>query len=271
MFLFFNDMEEDFGFMIDGYKNGIITDERLNDALRRILGLKAHLKLHEKKKNHIFAGPKEELSNVGCEKHLKMGREAIKKSITLVKDTQKNLPISPDTHKRVYAYVIGNNPISRDNKPDKVRAIVQEELERIGYQVDMHQNYYDKVDDGIFTFEKKMSSMYIGKIEEFKKKYDAVFVFFNISGYAQTNTVRISWSMPHSLEIPWYVKELPTVFVSLNFTNHLIDIPMAKTFINAYVPNRETIRQTIEKIAGRDEFYGICNENVFCGRQDTRW
>ena len=33
MFLFFNDMDEDFGYMMDGYKNGVITEERLQEAL----------------------------------------------------------------------------------------------------------------------------------------------------------------------------------------------------------------------------------------------
>ena len=46
--------------------------------------------------------------------------------------------------------------------------------------------------------------------------------------------MRIKWSAGHSNEIPWYVAELPTVFVSLNYTTHLIDVPMLKTFINAY-------------------------------------
>ena len=48
MYLFFNDMEEDFGYMMDGYKNGIITEERMQDALRRILGVKASIGLHKK-------------------------------------------------------------------------------------------------------------------------------------------------------------------------------------------------------------------------------
>ena len=43
MYLFFNDREEDFGYMMEGYKNGTITEERLNDALHRILGVKAAL------------------------------------------------------------------------------------------------------------------------------------------------------------------------------------------------------------------------------------
>ena len=39
MFLFFRNPEEDFGYMLDGYKSGVISEGRLQDALRRILGL----------------------------------------------------------------------------------------------------------------------------------------------------------------------------------------------------------------------------------------
>ena len=53
MFLFFNEMDEDFASMMAGYENGIITEERLNDALHRILALKAHMGLHKKAKNEI--------------------------------------------------------------------------------------------------------------------------------------------------------------------------------------------------------------------------
>ena len=82
--------------------------------------------------------------------------------------------------------------------------------------------------------------------------------------------MRIKWSVGHSVEIPWYVREVPTIFVSLNYTNHLLDVPMAKTFINAYAPTRTVIARTLEKVAGRSEFKGRYNENVFCGRWDTR-
>lgn len=36
--------------MMEGYYKGIISEERLRDALRRILGLKAKLGLHKKKR-----------------------------------------------------------------------------------------------------------------------------------------------------------------------------------------------------------------------------
>ena len=58
--------------------------------------------------------------------------------------------------------------------------------------------------------------------------------------------------------------------MSLNFTNHLIDIPQAKTFINAYGSKRENIHAVVERITGKAPFTGIAEENVFCGRWETR-
>lgn len=270
MFLFFNDIEEDFGYMMQGYKDGIITEQRLNDAVTRILGLKASLKLHEKQKTGTLVPKKEGLSVIGCEEHLKMALKAADNSITLVKDTQHALPITPATHKRVCAFLISSPPISRNNKQDPARKIIKAELEKMGYDVHLHESYYDLVLEHGISKDVLFKSVLIGKVEEFKKKYDAVFVFVNMKGYAQANNVRLEWSVKHSVEIPWYIREVPTVFISLNYTNHLLDIPMAKTYINAYAPTEECIRLTLEKIAGQSEFKGHYEENVFCNRWDTR-
>ncbi len=270
MFLFFNDIEEDFGYMLQGYREGIITEERLNDAVTRILGLKASMGLPEKQKQGRLLPPKEELARVGCEEHLRMAKEAAKKSITLVKDTQHNLPVSPKTHRRAYVYVISSPPISRHNKPDPVKEIIRQEMEDFGYETVMHDSYYDISLKGAVSLEEELKTVTIGKVEAFKAKYDSVFVFINMKGYAQENNVRLSWSIGHSVEIPWYVKEVPTVFVSLNNTNHQQDQPMAKTYINPNAPTREIIRQTLRKAAGQEPFEGHYDENVFCGRWDTR-
>ena len=109
-----------------------------------------------------------------------------------------------------------------------------------------------------------------GRREDFRAKYDVVFVFVNIKGYAQRNVERLSWSSGHSMEMTWYNEEVPTVGVSLNYTNHLADLANIHTFINAYSPCRENIRAAAEKIAGRSPFRGKAEETVFCGRWDTR-
>ncbi|HCD5582258.1 TPA: beta-hexosaminidase, partial [Enterococcus faecium] len=65
LFLFFNDPDEDFNYMMEGYRKGIITDDRLLDALKRILGLKAKLGLHKKAKEQILLPKQEALEKIG--------------------------------------------------------------------------------------------------------------------------------------------------------------------------------------------------------------
>lgn len=77
--------------------------------------------------------------------------------------------------------------------------------------------------------------------------------------------MRIRWSTPMAAEIPWYVTEVPTVFVSLFQPNHLVDVPMVKTLVHAHAPSREAIHAAVEKITGASAFTGTFNENVWCG------
>lgn len=264
MFLFFNDPAEDFKFMMDGYKNGVITEQRLDDALHRILGLKAKLNLH-----HYVFPDKEGLSIVGGEKAHKAAEVIADAAITLVKDTQQVLPIDPTKKKRAYLYYIETAPVSYLNGTDKSKKIVIEELERVGFEVEDNKDYYEMECEEMNPLN-ALKIIEFPAVEEFKKKYDVVFLFVNMQGYAKENNVRLVWSAAHSSEIPWYVYEVPTVGVSLNYTTHLYDLPMLKTFINAYAPTREYIRACIEKIVGKSEFKGKANELVWCDRWDTR-
>ena len=100
MFLFFHDPEEDFQYMLDGYRKGIITDERLNEALERILGMKAKLGLHKKRMPDVM----DEGQVLGCEEHYRISRQIADQAVTLVKDTQKILPIDPLKKKRARLY-----------------------------------------------------------------------------------------------------------------------------------------------------------------------
>jgi beta-N-acetylhexosaminidase len=269
MFLFFNDPDEDFAYMLEGCRSGVITEERLQDALLRILGFKASLQLHKQQADHTLIPNEAGLAVVGCEQHQAMAKAAAEKSITLVKDTQHNLPITPHTHPRIRLYMLRAAPGALREGPDPVKVVVVEELQRAGFQVEVHPSFYDL--EMIESTPKNMFKMMTrGKVEDFRKAYDAVLIFANIRGYAQENCVRIKWSAGHSNEVPWWVMEVPTVFVSLNYTNHLYDVPMIKTYINAYAETRTIIRETIRRITGEAEFEGKYNETVFCGKWDTR-
>lgn len=270
MFLFFNDMEEDFRYMMEGYKTGLITEERLNEAVTRILALKAKLKLHKRQQAGTLMPEKAGLHVVGCAEHEKMAEEAARKSITLVKDTLGQLPVSPKTHKRAYVIVVSNPPISRGNVEDPVKEMIRGKMEAFGYDVTMHESYYDLALKNGTGKDTLLKSVLIGSAEEFKRKYDVVFTFINVSGYGQANNVRMELSVKHSTEYPWYIREVPSIFVSLNYTNHLIDIPMAKTFINAYAPTEPVVEHLLRKISGDEPFEGHYEEQVFCDRWDAR-
>ena len=61
IFLFSRDIEEDFNYMKQGVEDGILTMERVDEALMRVLGLKAKMHLPEKKANGTLVPPPEAL------------------------------------------------------------------------------------------------------------------------------------------------------------------------------------------------------------------
>ncbi|MDO5863162.1 MULTISPECIES: gluconokinase, GntK/IdnK-type [Paenarthrobacter] len=268
MFLFFRNPEEDFQFMLDGYKSGVITEERLQDALRRILGIKASLGLHTASRESLVPSA-DVLSVIGSEAHKAVAAEIADKTVTLVKDTANNLPIRPETHKRIRLYGISGGADFTRADPLAYLDTVKEELEAAGFSVDVFKTAEQRSAAG----ETGMNFMRVLSEEaaaDYAERYDAAFVFANVKGFAQEAAIRIKWSSPMAAEIPWYATEVPTVFVSLNQPNHLIDVPMVKTAIHAHAGTREAIRATIHKIRGNSEFQGTFNDNVFCDSFDTR-
>jgi beta-N-acetylhexosaminidase len=268
MFLFFRNPEEDFQYMLDGYRSGIITEQRLQDALERILALKASLGLHRTAREDIVPGP-EALSVVGSKQHHAVATAIADKTVTLIKDTQHNLPITPETHPRIRLYgVSGGSDFTRTD-PLGYLDMVRDVLEAQGFKVQVFITAAQRQAEGE-TGVDFMSVISDEARGDYADKYDAAFIFANVKGFAQEAAIRIKWSTPMAAEIPWYATEVPTVFVSLTQPNHLIDVPMVKTAINAHADTPEAIHATIQKIMGRSKFQGTFNDNVFCDSFDTR-
>lgn len=265
MFLFVGDADEDIGFMYDGVMNGTITEERLSDAVHRVLGLKAKLNLF--KPENVFKS-EEGLAVIGCEEHKALCAKAADACTTLVKDTQKLLPLPEAKGKRARLVYIFSKPESVHWKHDPIQDMVKEEIERMGYEVDVAPNFYEL--DRENPAMAKPIMMSIGKHETFRETYDVVFLVVYMKGYAQENNVRLAFSCGHSNEMPWFIHEVPTVGISLNYTNHLIDLPQVKTYIHAYGPDRACVRAALEKAHGIGEFKGTASDTVFCGKWDTR-
>ncbi|ODT40503.1 MAG: glycosyl hydrolase [Microbacterium sp. SCN 70-200] len=263
MFLFFRNPDEDLEYLRRGIESGVVTQERLHEALTRILGLKASLGLHTTPRDQLVP-PVEALSVIGSDEHHAIAAEVSDRVVTLIKDTEGNLPLRPETHRRIRLYGITGHSDFTGTDPSGYLDVAREELERAGFEVHVFKNALQRQaegEEGVYFH----TVMLDEASAAYPEKYDAAIVFANVAGFAQEATVRIRWSTPMAAEIPWYVTEVPTVFVSLQQPNHLVDVPMVKTMIHAHSPSREAIHAAVDKITGASAFTGTFNDNVWCG------
>lgn len=86
--------------LLDEVEAGRVSEERIDDAVRRILTAKFRLGLFEQP----FASM-DNLDQVGSAEHRAIGREAVAKSQVLLKNSGDALPLSKDSH----IYVAGRN------------------------------------------------------------------------------------------------------------------------------------------------------------------
>jgi beta-N-acetylhexosaminidase len=266
MILFFRNHDEDFGFVRDAIESGEITQDRLDDALTRILGLKAKLGLHRRRDKDDLVPPVDELAVIGCAEHHEIAARIADRTIALLKDTAETLPLDPVRHRRLRLYCLESAPDFTGVTPEFKRVAI-EELTSAGFEVSVYKTVQELAAEGQRP---DMQTFISAETQGYPEKYDAALILANVSDFAQQGALRIKWSMPMGPEMPWYAAEVPTVFVSLNMPNHLIDVPMVKTAVNAHTPTRETVQALVAKLIGRSEFTGTHNDNVWCDSWDTR-
>ena len=279
MFLFFNEMDEDFASMKQGYLDGRITEERLDDALHRILALKARMGLHKKKKAELVPPRNQVHKIIGCEAHKDIQKEIADKAITLVKYKDKEvLPMTPERYKRIMiVYVKGLSAPGLGALFGAKKMSPAEELrDRLiakGFDAFIYESPVEAMMKQVQAGEKPDLNLYFaGKtpIKEFRENQDLIITLVDIAGGFQP-VARPAFGMTKGGgEIPWYVFELPVVVISTQYPYVLADIPQARTYINAYDSKPETLDALVEKLmAGEDAFTGRDPIGAFCGMFDT--
>ena len=279
MFLFFNEMEEDFASMKQGYLDGRITNERLDEALHRILALKAHMGLHKKDKTKLVP-PREQVHKIiGCDEHVAMQKEIADQSVTLVKYKDKDvLPVTPDRYKRIMiVYVKGLSAPGLAAITGGKKSTPAEELrDRLiakGFDAFVYESPIDQMIKKIEAGEKPDVNLYFaGKtpIKEFRENQDLIITLVDIAGGFQP-VARPAFGMTKGGgEIPWYVFELPVIVVGTQYPYVLADIPQARTYINTYDSKPVTLDALVEKLmTGEEAFKGKDPIGAFCGIFDT--
>ena len=258
MFLFTINLEEDYQYMKDGVREGIITKERLDEAVMRILGTKAALKLPEKKADgSLYPSIEEAKRIVGCEEHKQFELDCADLAITLVKNKQNLIPINAKDYKRVLLYPLSSGESAFGHGGEDIGKMMKEALEKEGFEVDIFQPAAGF--EGMSASQKEMA-----------EKYDLMIYAANLATKSNQTTVRIEWAMPMGANCPNFQAAVPTIFVSFANPYHLIDVPRIRTFINAYKCKDVTIGAVVDKLLGRSEFKGNSPVDAFCGMWDTK-
>ncbi|PTY07938.1 beta-phosphoglucomutase [Opitutaceae bacterium EW11] len=256
MFLFTVDLKEDLAFMREGLRDGLLSDARLDEAVLRILALKASLGLHRQQRDGTLVPPPEALSVLRCAEHERWARECADRAVTLVKDTQNLLPISPVRHRRVLIHVLGDKGGYLDNGGGNASRLI-ELLRAAGCVVEVF-------DPGAPANAALRSSAAM------RASHDLVIYFASLKTASNQTVVRLNWGLRLAFDAPRYVTEVPTLFISIDNPYHLQDVPQVKTFINGYTSNSYVVEAIVEKLFGRSRFTGISPIDPFCGYWDAK-
>ncbi len=257
MFLFSIDLQEDVRFMLEGVRTGLLSHQRLDEAVLRILALKASLKLKRQQAEGKLVPPPSALSILRCEEHLRWARVCADQSVTLIKDTQKLLPLSPERHRRILMFDIADKSGNMAGRGDSAR-VFRGLLEQAGFTVSL----FDHADPR--NSKLKSPTFY-------SEKFDVILYLIYLKTVSFRSVVRINWGAPFAFDAPRYLSEIPTLAVSLNSPYHLQDMPRMKTFVNGYTGSDDVVAATVDKLLGRTAFSGVSPIDPFCGYWDTRF
>lgn len=251
MFLFTINQREDVEFMLEGLENGLLSRKRLDEAVTRILALKASIHLDRKPAVPDFQA----LDCLRCDEHLKIAADVADRSITLVKNRENLLPLSPEKTRKIKLIQITNERLPESGWIPELE-LFKCLLEREGFEVSYFKD--GKYPDTDFS------------LSDYKKETDMILYFANMKVGSNQTTIRITWDDFLGESSPKYMQDIPALFLSFSNPYHLVDVPMVRTYINAYACNETTVRAMVEKLMGRSIFKGSSPVDPFAGLWDTR-
>ncbi len=230
MLVFSTDIYEDLRYVLDGVESGLLSEARLDEAVTRILALKA-----------CVCGKGRLTAPADA---LRWRDECAMRSVTLVKSKPGVLPLTPEKYPRIRLFSLGRDEGMTD--------AVEQALRAAGFSTER------------FDIEKEELHGTAG-LGGTLNLYLA-----NLEHASNQTAVRIFWAKKHALNAPRHVCEEESVFVSFANPYHLQDVPRVKTYINAYSCNDSTIRAVVDKLLGKSEFVGVSPVDAFCGLPDAR-
>ncbi len=251
VFLFSPNPEADLAFMIKGLREKRLSEQRLEDAVTRILALKAALGLHQKSVSQRIASLEEVQHLIKSKSHLDIAAKAAQKSITKVKDVQKLLPLSPAKHRRIV--VVGRGaPGMFPGAPRQEMSVFMDELKQRGFE----------------------ARAFDPKNPPTRENADLLLYVMAVESSLGLSHIHIDWLTEHQgldTGMARYWHALPTMMVAFGHPYFLRDAPRMPTLVNAYSTIEAAQRAAARSITGDAKFEGTSPVDAFAGAPDSRY
>ncbi len=237
MLVFQVDFYEDYEYLLQGVKNGIVSEGRLNDAVKRILALKA-------------VTMRETALTVCDPENAGRSRACVGRGITLVKDKQRLFPLTPEKFPEIELIIHGEN---RTGEGEDLTDLLRENLEKEGFRISVFRKD--------LTPAKKMADICEKRL---------LLHIANMGAVSNNTANRLYWVQRGAQDAPRFIQEETELFISFAYPYHLQDVPRIKTYINCYTCSRAAVEGVIARMTGKEAFTGISPVDAFCGLPDTR-
>lgn len=257
MILFNKNIDEDYAIIRQAVADGTISSDRLDEAVTRILATKMAQGLMDSEGKQLQKVPAE--IHLSTEQHTQLAREVAQQSVTLVKDRDHLLPVTPERYPRIRLVVLGDSDDGGFKEGGHVTQLFEDRLRKVGFKVSVFNrqklDFHEVFEEGV---------------QDLKNKFDLALYIANVETASNQTTTRIDWIHLMAADAPWFMRSIPTVFVSTANPYHLYDLPMVSTYINAYTGNIPTVDAVMRKLQGKENFEGHSPVDPFCGDLTAR-
>jgi beta-N-acetylhexosaminidase len=248
MFLFSRDAAGDMAHMREGLRSGTLSEARLDEAVTRILTLKALLGLHRLSADDRLAQMEEAATLLGAPESCALAETAAAGSLTLVKDVPGLLPLQPATHRRVVLAANAHEEVFLDGAPARSFAPLVAALEEAGFEV----------------------RSYDAEVPPTPEDTDLLLYAVGRESTPVIAANRIDWPSLHGSAkraMQRYV-DIPTLMVSFGHPYLLYDAPWVPTYVNAYTAIPSVQRALVSALLGDTAFRGVSPVDPLCGRPE---
>lgn len=230
--LLFADVETDRDRILDGVRHGLVAEERIRDAARRVLEFKARIGLLEPESSDTKVHRRDDTA---CQRYRQAAVDLADRSITVVRDACNTIPLEISPGARLLLVNLFHEDFLK-KAPGNLFQTIETELQKRHFELKVLNN----------------PSHY----EIFAELPECEAVLVNLYTRGMPGTRQLIGKPLKSLWRAFWTEHAKVIFTSFDNPYHLLDLPSIPALVNAYGVEAESQRAAIKVWLGEAEAVG---------------